>query len=99
MVVLMVLLLLLCLQLLVPVWVSLKETKRALSGTVMRHLMLELAALLGKGTNALVHPLVTIDLVFLCAVAGKSRTLCKGSDSGRRLALHCAELGKVLSRG
>lgn len=44
-----------------------------LSGPVVRHLVLVLAALLGEGTGALVHPLVAEDLGSLGALAVERR--------------------------
>jgi hypothetical protein len=42
---------------------ALEETQRLLGVLVERHLMLVLAALLGEGADALVDPLVAVDLL------------------------------------
>jgi hypothetical protein len=44
---------------------AVKQTKRLLSCLVVWHLMLVAAALLGKGTDAFVNPLVAVLLVLL----------------------------------
>ena len=50
-----------------------KQAEHVLSGPVIRHLVLVLAALLGEGTSALVNPLVAEDLGSLGALSVKRR--------------------------
>lgn len=57
-----------------------KQPERMLRGPVLRHLVLVLAPLLGEGADALVDPLVAVDLdapLSLSAAAG-------GDDDGGR---------------
>jgi hypothetical protein len=61
----------------------LEEAERALSGTVVWHLVFKFATLLRKGTDALVHPLIAVDFVLLGVVADLAGSLKKGASSGR----------------
>ena len=47
----------------IPSWKAMVETKRELSGFIHGHLMLILASQLGKCTNALVDPFITVYLL------------------------------------
>ncbi len=47
---------------------AMKETQLVLSSPVEGHLVLELAALLGKGAGAVVNPLVAVDLGALVSI-------------------------------
>lgn len=49
-------------MLLPPLRITVKETELVLCGPVRGHLVPILAALLGKGTNALVHPFIAVHL-------------------------------------
>lgn len=51
--------------LLPPGGVSMKQAQALLGLAVARHLVLELAALLGEGAGAVMDPLVTVDLLAL----------------------------------
>lgn len=57
------------LLLLPPRGQAVEQAQRVLRGSVQGHLVLELAALLGKGTHALVNPLVAVDLGALTTTA------------------------------
>ena len=50
-----------------------EKAEHVLSGPIVRHLVLVLAALLCEGTSALVHPLVAEDLGSLGALAVERR--------------------------
>lgn len=50
-----------------------EQAEHMLSGPVVGHLVLVLAALLGEGTGSLVHPLVAKDLGSLGALAMEGR--------------------------
>jgi hypothetical protein len=45
-----------------PGWQAMEQAQGVLRGRVKGHLVLELAPLLREGTDALVHPLVAVDL-------------------------------------
>ncbi len=52
-----------------------------LRGSVTRHLVLELAALLGEGADAFVDPLVAVDFYFFVVCSSSSRGGTSGSSS------------------
>lgn len=56
-----------------------KQSQRMLRGLVLRHLVLVLASLLGEGADALVDPLVAVDLDAPLGQAGGA-----GDNGGRR---------------
>lgn len=49
-----------------------KETEALLRLLILRHLMLELAALLGEGASAIVNPLIAVNLLSLAVGARNS---------------------------
>ena len=56
---------------------AVKETQLVLGSSVKGHLVLELAALLGKGAGAVVNPLVAVDLGALVSI----RVGCASDDT------------------
>ena len=50
----------------IPIWDAMVETKRHLSSLVHGHFVLIFAAHLSKGTDTLVQPLITVDLLSAC---------------------------------
>lgn len=71
----------LALMLAPPDWQALEQAERLLRVLVERHLVLVLAALLGEGADALVDPLVAVDLLSLLRL-GSGRRRDDGVDAG-----------------
>lgn len=69
--------------LLPPGWVSVEETQLLLGLSVVRHLVLVFAPLLGERTSAVVDPLVTVDLLSAGAAgAGAATVVLDGAGRG-----------------
>lgn len=66
--------------LLPPGGIPMEQTQALLGLAVARHLVLELAALLGEGAGAVVDPLVTVDLLAL-ATSGSNQGVAASARS------------------
>lgn len=85
------------LLLLPPRGQAVEQAQRVLRGSVQGHLVLELAALLSKGTHTLVNPLVAVDLGALTttAAAAIGVVVVVISTAGRRAIAGLGEVGLV----
>lgn len=76
--------------LLPPGRVSVEQAQLLLGLTIVGHLMLVLATLLGEGASAIVDPLVAVDLLATGAAAGCSAAMALGGQGAVRGAIKAA---------
>ena len=76
--------------LLPPARVSVEQAQLLLGLSVVRHLVLVLAALLGEGAGSVVDPLVAVDLLAPGAAAGAGAVAVLGQGTGRGSSVEAA---------